>query len=376
MQNLIYLLLCYAITAVANETPLSTDEAEMLQIYGGQEIISIATGTKQPVGKAPAVASVITAEDIKTMGATDIDEALETIPGLHVARSNIGYNSVYTFRGIGARDGFNPQVLMLVNGIPISNLFQGDRNQVWGGMPVQAISRIEVVRGPGSAVYGADAFAGVINIITKTKQDINGTEVGGRVGSYDTYDGWALHGGEWAGFDVAAMVEYHNTNGHDGLVDADLQTQLDQAFGTKVSLAPGPVNLQRDNLDVRLDLFKNHWRFRGGLQHRSNWGNGAGVAAALDSHNRYGSERWNADLTYDNPDFAENWAVKTQLSYFYTTQEIQKDLTLFPPGAKFPIGADGGLNPVNSVGIASFSNGYIGNPEVFEQHARTDLSAI
>ena len=57
---------------------------------------------------------------------------------------------------------------MLINGIPITNLFQGDRNLVWGGMPVEAISRIEVIRGPGSALYGADAFAGVINIVTKT----------------------------------------------------------------------------------------------------------------------------------------------------------------------------------------------------------------
>ena len=62
------------------------------------------------------------------------------------------------FRGV--HTGFNPQVLMLINNIPITNLFHGDRNLVWGGMPVEAISRIEIIRGPGSALYGADAFAG------------------------------------------------------------------------------------------------------------------------------------------------------------------------------------------------------------------------
>ena len=139
-------------------------EEDFMALYGGEEFISIATGVEQPLYKAPAVASVLTQKDIEQIGATDIDEILETVPGLHVARDAAGYNPIYTFRGISARS--NPQVLMLINGIPITNLFAGDRNQVWGGMPVQAIEKIEVIRGPGSALYGADAFAGVINIVT------------------------------------------------------------------------------------------------------------------------------------------------------------------------------------------------------------------
>jgi iron complex outermembrane receptor protein len=377
MRNLFFLLMWYAVTATAQEAPLSKDEAMLLQMYGGQEMISVATGTKQPVGKAPAVASVITAADIKAIGATDIDEALETVPGLHVARSNTGYNPIYTFRGISS--GFNPQVLMMINGIPITNSFVGDRNQIWGGMPVQAISRIEVVRGPGSAVYGADAFAGVINIITKTKQDINGTEVGGRAGSFNTYDGWAQHGGEWAGFEVAATVEYRNSAGPKPIISSDLQSQFDSAFGSHASLAPGPVNLSRDNLDARLDLSRGNWKFRGGLQRRSNWGNGAGVAQALDPSNRYGSDRWNADLTYHNAEFAENWDVTTQLSYLDTSQVIEQNLTLFPPGTKLPIGTNGQIVDPRShdfVTFVNFPNGYIGNPENWERHARFNQSAI
>jgi iron complex outermembrane receptor protein len=53
-------------------------------------------------------------------------------------------------------------------------------------MPVNAIARIEIIKGPGSALYGADAFAGVINLITKTKADIEGTEVDLRGGSFNT----------------------------------------------------------------------------------------------------------------------------------------------------------------------------------------------
>jgi iron complex outermembrane receptor protein len=357
----------------ADSGDLSEDEKALLQMYGNQEMISIATGGKQPVGKAPAVASVITAEDIKAMGATDLDEVLESVPGLHVAASTTSYNPIYTIRGVYSN--YNPQVLVLINGISISNLFVGDRNRVWGGMAVQAISRIEVVRGPGSALYGADAFAGVINIITKTKQDIRGTEVGGRVGSFDTYDGWALHGGEWAGFDVAAMLEYHDTQGQKGIVDADNQTGFDKLFGTSASRAPGPVNLQRQNIDARLDLSREHWRFRTGLQSRGNRGSGISVAQTLDPINRSSSDRWNVDLTYDNPHFAEDWAVKTQWSYFDTSQEQDENLTLFPPGARLPIAANGQIG-VPPVGIITFPQGYIGNPEVFERHARFNTSAL
>ncbi|MEZ5673589.1 MAG: TonB-dependent receptor plug domain-containing protein [Thiotrichaceae bacterium] len=138
--------------------------------------VTIATGAEQSAARAPSVTSVITAQDIEAIGATDLDEVLETVPGLHVIRSN-PYRPLYTIRGIYSQ--YNPEVLVLINGIAISSVYSGDRGIGWGGMPVNAISRIEVIRGPGSAVYGADAFAGVINIITKTADDIEGT-AGGR----------------------------------------------------------------------------------------------------------------------------------------------------------------------------------------------------
>lgn len=348
------------------------DEEALLKLYGDEEMISIATGSHRPIAKAPAVATVITAEDIKAMGATDLDEVLETVPGLHVARSSLGYNPIYIFRGIFSDS--NVQVLVLVNGIPITNLFSGNRSQIWGGMPVEAIARIEVIRGPGSAIYGADAFAGVINIITKTNQDIEGTELGVRAGSFNTYDGWALHGGTWGGFDVAAILEYHDTDGPGEIIDADAQTAFDR--GTSASVAPGPVNLQRENFDARLDIARGDWRLRAGLQRRRDWGNGAGVAQALDPNNRFASDRWNVDLTYHNSEFAEDWDVAAQLSYFDTSQELERDLRLFPPGTRLPIGSDGNINLVNPRGLVSFPQGFIGNPEVFERHARFNMSAF
>ncbi len=328
-----------------------SEEEALLELYGGEELVSIATGTAQPISKAPAVASVITAADIKEIAARDIDDVLETVPGLHVSKSQIGYNPIYTFRGI--YEGQNPQVLMLVNGISISNLFTGNRGQVWGGMPVEAISRIEVIRGPGSAIYGADAFAGVINIVTKNAREIDGTEVGVRYGSFNTKEVWALHGGNYAGFDVALMAEVKSTDGHNENVDSDAISL------TGASLTPGSTSNGRDNIDLRLDIEKGNLEFRAGLQRRRNLEIGFGVGSALDQHAEYESDRWNADLTYHNPQFTEDWDVQAQASFFNTSQEVDEDTFILPPGTP-------GVPP----------EGLIGNPEVWERHWRFNFSAL
>ena len=100
-------LVMASLTIIADKSVADSD-LELMSLYGGEEFISIATGVTQPIAKAPAVASVVTAEEIEKIGARDIDDVLETIPGLHVARDSTGYNPIYTFRGIYA--GLNPQV--------------------------------------------------------------------------------------------------------------------------------------------------------------------------------------------------------------------------------------------------------------------------
>lgn len=225
-------------------------------------------------------------------------------------------------------------------------------------MPVADIARIEVVRGPGSALFGADAFAGTINIITKTAEDIQGTEAGVRAGSFDTKDAWVLHGGKWGGLNIAFSLELHSTDGQKEIVDADAQTRLDILFGTHASLAPGPVNTQRDTLDTRLDLAQGDWRLRLGYQARRDVGSGGGISQALDPSGRGDSDRYNADLTYHNPVVVKDWDVTAQLSYFNVTQLT--DLVIFPPGAF----------------KGAFPDGVIGNPDVYERHSRLGVSAL
>jgi len=320
--------------------------------------VSIATGTLQSLRDAPAVATVITEQDIKDIGATDLDEILETVPGLHVARNYTGYNPIYTVRGVYSN--LNPQILMLINGIPITVLLSGNRSQAWGGMPVNAIKSIEIIRGPGSAVYGAEAFAGVINIITKKAEDMEDSQVGVRLGSFDTRDIWMQHAIEHEGLKMGFIAEYHDTDGHKEIISVDRQTAYDEVFGTQASLAPGPVNMTRRNLDLRFDVEKEHWQWRLGYQGRHDQGIGIGSTQALDDIGLLVDDRISTDVTYHNPELTEHWDVTAQLSFLHSHIRTARNQTAYPPGAF------GGAYP----------DGLIANPSVSEHHTRLNLSAF
>lgn len=317
--------------------------------------MSLATGRSQPVRRAPAAGTVITARDIELMGAVDLDEVLETVPGLHVSRSALANAPIYVLRGIrGAIAG--PHVLLLINGVPMNNVFLGDGGLVWGGFPVDDISRIEVIRGPGSALYGAEAFAGVINIITKTAEEADGTRIGARGGSNRTRDAWLLHGGKAGPLAVKAYVRAGASDGTRRTVSADAQTGLDAAYGTSASRAPGPLSAGREAYDASLDAAYDAWRLRGGLKQRDHVGSGAGIASALDPEGRSSSQRLTADLTYSRG-LGRDWDVTAQGSFFHYREF--SDVVLFPPGAF------GG----------AFPQGVIGNPYKWERHWRFNGSA-
>ncbi|MGH8547270.1 MAG: TonB-dependent receptor plug domain-containing protein [Methylococcales bacterium] len=345
---------------------LDEDELDIADAYGGEQYISIATGSQTLLRLAPAVASVITASDIQKMGSTDLNQVLETVPGLHVSASTTNFNPVFTIRGIHTDS--NAQVLMLINGIPITNVFSGNRGQVWGGMPVQNIARIEVIRGPGSAVYGADAFAGVINVITKTASELDGLHTGFRAGNFETREGWLQYGSNFNGLDVAFSFQAGSTDGQRRIVDSDAQTFFDSQFGSRASLAPGPVSVGRRYIDTSLDLALSDWRLRLWWQGRDRVGTGAGFAQALDPQGSNTSSRFNADLTYENNHWFDDWGLTAQFSFFDVAN--RSDLVLFPPGSAFPqFNSQGQV-----VALNAFPNGVLGSPDTFERHYRADFS--
>ncbi|HJW23958.1 MAG TPA: TonB-dependent receptor [Rhodocyclaceae bacterium] len=350
--------LAWAGHSVAQST---LDEEDLALAYGSKDFISIATGNRQPVHKAPSVATVIMAEDIAAMGAVDMDEVLEAVPGMHVSRASLRYASTYMIRGIGGGGQANPQVLLLQDGIPMTTTFNGDKGSAWRGTSIENIARIEIIRGPGSALYGADAYAGVINIITKTAQDAPGTEVGLRRGSFNTWDGWIQHGSTAGPVDVAAYLRLGRSDGFKETIAADAQTRNDRLFGTNASLAPGPINAGYDAIDGSLNLAYEKWRLRGGYKLRDHLGYGAGISSALVPGSEGKSELINSDLSWANPQFARDWGTGFSASYLQYSLTYPNNLMLLPPGTQLATGL--------------FPQGVIGGPNQWERQFRISAFA-
>jgi outer membrane receptor for ferrienterochelin and colicins len=364
METLQHHALCalLVIVWVGPAAAQTSEEEDLALAYGDNSTVSIATGSSQPIRRAPSVATVITSRDIAAMGATDLDQALESVPGLHVSMSSWYSAPIYSFRGI--LNLANSQILMLVNGLPITAAFQGDRGMGWGGMPLENVARIEVIRGPGSALYGADAFSGVINIITKTAVDIKGTEGGVRVGSFNSRDAWVQHGGKLGPLDASFYLRDGTTDGEKRIIQQDAQSVWDTINHTHVSNAPGPIEAQRKAVDARTDLSYDAWRLHAAYQKRK-VGMGAGLAGSLDPGAYLPETRRYVDMSYTQANWAQNWDVSGVVGYY----DIKHDLGV-PNYVLFPAGAC-----IGSI-TNCFPNGMIGNPGSYEKHTSISVSTV
>ncbi len=351
----------------------SEEDALFLMLSGDEELISIATGTPKPVSKAPAVASVITAEEIRASGATTVQQALEQVPGLHmgISASNRG-KPTFSFRGILTIN--TPQTLILINGHGIPDTFSGS---IAPGLylPIENVARIEVIRGPGSAVYGADAFAGVINIITKTDADIDGAQAGVRAGSFNTQNVWGQYGGVNNGWHMAASVEYNKSEGDNNrIIDSDLQTVFDGIFGSGATLAPGTFESRYESIVTGLTLAKDEWQFQFNSWNQRDTGIGAGVANALDPSGYTNIDQYLVNLEYNKKDWLPNWALNIDASYMYN--EYSSEFVIFPAGAVLPIGNDGNLDFSALPNTTLFTDGYLGNPAATGKEAQFDITTL
>lgn len=323
------------------------EEEDLALAYGDKNFVSIATGTRQLLKKAPSAATVITAEDIANTGARTLSEALETVPGLHISRNSLQNNYMPTYGMRGILTATSPHVLMLVNGIPRTSVYLGNPDQTFVELPVENIARIEVIRGPGSAVYGADAFAGTINIITKTAADIDGTSVGVRAGSFNTWDSWVQHGGKVGELDIASYLKIGSTDGSRRNVRTDL-------VGNS-----GPLNTGYESVDAQIDLGYDKFRWRAAYTLRDDVGTGVGIAGALDPSGRIRSERIASDLSWTDENFARDLSLSLQASYMQLATEVTKPLVIIP----------GGIFP-------GFPDGMLGAPDNWERQARLSATSV
>ncbi|MCU7904733.1 MAG: TonB-dependent receptor [Candidatus Thiodiazotropha sp. (ex Epidulcina cf. delphinae)] len=304
--------------------------------------ITISTDTKQTVAKAPAAVTVITAKDIKATGSTNLAEILESVPGIHVRASQFASRPLVQFRGASAT-----QTLLMVNGTPMRDLMWVF-GIFWKGLPTSMIERVEIIRGPGSSLFGADASAGVINVITKTAGTIKHSEVGVRKGGFDTNTGWIQYGGDWNGFNVGLTMESYSTDGHDPHIETDAQTIQDQAMGTDASLAPGNARFGWRNTDVRVSVAKEHWRLHLDYMRHRDLEIGLTGAGVLDPVTRASNNRFNIDLLYLNDNFHGDWSLDAELRYRDLEYTSGDGFQEHPPGAFDGDYPDGVINQMRS----------------------------
>lgn len=301
----------------------------------------IATGTTLEQRYAPALISIVTGDEILRSGARTLYEALEQVPGLHVYPSdNFVMKPGVSIRGI--QTSFNSQVLILVDGVRQNTGLNGSP-ALHFMVPTSAIQRIEIIRGPGSALYGADAFGGVINIITKKYSHIE-DEIGVRYGSFNTWESWLNTRGEKGELKSGLTLSISKSDGDESrVVEADRQTFFDQIFSTiapsPASLAPGSLNTEYQTLYISADAGYREYELNFSMQNSQKIGTQDGAGRALDPLGDIDRLNLSVELKHSNKDLIENTQIKSSLVYSY--YDALGSYFTFPANTTLPFGNEG-----------------------------------
>ena len=166
----------------------------------------------------PSVVSVLTAEDIRLYGWRTLGDALRTLQGF-----NITDDATYAYagvRGISAPGDYRPRLQILIDGLTVNdNIYASSPVDSAFPLDIGLIERIEVIRGPSASIYGGDAMFGVINIVTRSGQAINGSEVGLSAGSGADRRWRATWGGQVGSADVLVSATGFDVNGRSRILD-------------------------------------------------------------------------------------------------------------------------------------------------------------
>jgi len=212
----------------------------------------------EPVHKATSAIYVLTQEDIRRSGAVNIMEALRMVPGVLVSKINQNRYAI-SIRGFNRRLG-SDKLLVLMDGRSIYSPVSS--GVFWIGL-LEDIERIEVIRGPGAALWGSNAVAGVINIITKNAGDTQGGLVAGGVGTEERGFATLRYGGKLGGKMVDGKLKneikyrvYSKYRDRDDGKNPDGSDSFDdKQIGQGGLRADWQIN-EQDNLTVQGDYYR------------------------------------------------------------------------------------------------------------------------
>lgn len=321
------------------------------------KVVEAASGFEQQVSLAPANVTVITHQEWLASGARTLSDVLVTVPGFHVSETPFDSKfQRFHIRGLSGK--YSETIKVLIDGEPFEYLQDGSL-MIGFSMPLTSFERIEVIKGPGSAIYGADAFAGIINLVS-FKQNKSPPVLGGRIGSFNSYDVFGRNNFKLGNSHLQWALDYNKTDGdEDRIITADLQSTFDGVFDTSASQTPGPIDTHSELLTlltqwqwekINIDYFT--WR-------NFDFGTGVGVAQTLEPGGERSATFDHLKFQYDLSDLVNGELTAT---YSHKRQKTSSYILVFPAGSALPIGSDGNVNFVEPVGVTLFKDGFIGTP--------------
>lgn len=197
-------------TAFAGESAKEGARDTLLMFVGEElEVISIATRREEGAWQAPAVARVITRQEMLSKGFQTVGEAISSTPGYHIGEKEWG--------GVPYVRGIPNALLLLYDTSPIGSDVTKTLNPLGEELSLSAVKRIEIIRGPASVLWGPDAFAGTVNIVPLSGRDVNGIQTGLSYQGPGDQTGAFVNAGRLAGdWDLFCSV-----NGQSGPDDTD-----------------------------------------------------------------------------------------------------------------------------------------------------------
>jgi outer membrane receptor for ferrienterochelin and colicins len=216
---------------------------------------------EQKTTEAPSAVSVVTAEDIRHFGYRTLGDLLRSVRGFYVT-SDRAYNFT-GLRGVNRPGDFGGRVLINVDGHRLNEpIYDSAFTDTDFLLDLGLVERVEIIRGPGSSLYGNNAFFTVINVVTRRGSDLKGSEASVAAGSYDTLTGRLSYGGTFraSGVELLLSGTYHDSDGHERLSYPEFATtnngqaeRLDgsQAKSGYAALRLGDFKLSAGHVDRR-----------------------------------------------------------------------------------------------------------------------------
>ena len=258
--------------------------------------IEVATRRPQTVSEAPAIITVFQRSELEHLGVTSLIDVLKHAPGIETSLSPDGHWRI-AVRGL-RKDG---NILLLIDNQAFNDGYDGHANF---DLPIAFIERVEVIRGPGSALYGSNAVVGVVNVVTRTQ----GRAAEVRVGSADDAGVAALYGRTTAS---PAWTFYGGVEHHDG---ANVQVATGSAPGDPETERGGRTARWRDDAWLGASFHRDAWDWRLLLldRARGGWAGGSLQAVTDDSDLQESNLRSQLKMTLA---LAPQWQLTPSLHY-------------------------------------------------------------